>query len=88
MAGTATKGRSVITIPMEELQEIIKSQAGSGKLELTKGLEWKKKEIIYAGKEIGYTINKKGDIIIAKSLTIHYSGTGVHAVPRSRWWKK
>lgn len=88
MEGTATPGRSVITIPIEDLQEIIKSQAGSGRIELTKNMEWGKKEIIYAGKEIGYTVNKKGDIIIAKSLTIHYSGTGVHAIPRSRWWTK
>lgn len=88
MKGTAKQGKSVITIPIEELQEIVKAQAGSGKIELTKSLEWKKQEIIYAGKEIGYTINKKGDIIIAKSLKIHYSGTGIHAVPCSRWWKK
>lgn len=88
MIGAALPGRSVITIPQEELQEIINKQAGSGHIELTRGLEWKSKEIVDAGKEIGYTVNKKGDIITAKSITVHYSKTGVHAVPNSRWWKK
>ncbi len=88
MEGTALPGRSVITISMEELQEIIDAQAGSGHIELTKSLKWKNKEIVYAGKEIGYTVNKNGDIIPARSVTIHYSKTGVHAVPNSRWWKK
>ena len=32
MPGTAIEGRSVITVPMEELQEIITSKAGSGKI--------------------------------------------------------
>lgn len=88
MVGTALPGRSVITISMEELQKIVDEQAGSGHIELTRELTWKNKEIVDAGKEIGYTVNKKGDIILARSITIHYSKTGVHAVPNSRWWKK
>ena len=84
MMGTALPGRSVITISQDELQRIINKQAGSGHIELTRGLEWRSKEIIDTGKEIGYTVNKKGDIIPAKSITIHYSKTGVHAVPNSR----
>ena len=84
MAATAIPGRSVITIPQEELQRIINKQAGSGHIELTRGLEWKNKEIVDVGKEIGYTVNKKGDIIPARSIAIHYSKTGVHAVPNSR----
>lgn len=88
MKGTAKPGKSVITIPIEELQDIVRAKAGSGRIELTDGLEWKNTEIIYAGEKVGYTVNAKGDIIIAKSLKIHYSGTGVHAVPRSRWWIK
>jgi len=84
MMGTALPGRSVITISQDELQRIINKQAGSGHIELTRGLECRSKEIIDTGKEIGYTVNKKGDIIPAKSITIHYSKTGVHAVPNSR----
>ena len=89
MAGTEIKGRSVVTISMEELQSIIKSNAGSGEIIMTADLsKWKSTEIIYAGKEIGYTINGKGVIIKTKSLKIHYSKTGVHAVPFSGRWKK
>lgn len=89
MVGTATAGRSVVTVSMEELQEIIKVNAGSGKINLTKGsFSWKHTEIIAAGQEIGYTVNEKGEKKIAHSLKIHYSGTGTHAVPYSGRWKK
>lgn len=83
MANTATPGRSVITISQEELQEIVRTKAGSGDLKLTKKLEWKNQEIISVGKEIGYTINQNGDIMKADSIKIHYSKTGIHAVPFS-----
>lgn len=83
MTETAIPGRSIITITQEELQEIVNAKAGSGYLELTKSLSWRKKEVIYAGKEIGYTINKNGDIITAYNIKIHYSKTGVHCVPES-----
>lgn len=89
MAGTAIKGRSVITIPLEELQSIIKAKAGSGQIKFQKGTYvWKNQEIVDVGREIGYTVNDKGDILRAKSLKIHYSKTGVHVVPFSGRWKK
>lgn len=88
MTGTALPGRSVITISPDELQSIINQQAGGGKLDLTDSLIWNKREIVDAGKEIGYTINAKGDIIIVRSIKIHYSKTGVHAVPFSGRWRK
>lgn len=89
MDGTAKPGRSVITISMEELQKIIDDNAGSGKIVMTKDLKkWKDTEIVYAGREIGYTVNANGDIIITRSIKIHYSKTGTHAVPFSRRWKK
>ncbi len=89
MAETALPGRSVITVSTEELQEIITSKAGSGKINLTKDLsQWKHTEIVDAEREIGYTVNKKGDIITTRSVKIHYSNTGTHAVPFSRRWKK
>lgn len=83
MAATATPGRSVITISLEELQEIVNARAGRGEIELTKSLDWKHQEVLAVGKEIGYTINAKGDIIKATSIKIHYSKTGVHVVPYS-----
>lgn len=88
MVGTAPPGRSIITISRDELQSIINQQAGGGKLDLSDSLTWNKREIIDAGKEIGYTINAKGDIITARSIKIHYSKTGVHAVPFSGRWRK
>lgn len=84
MADTAKPGRSVITVSMEELQAIINANAGSGKINFTKDFtKWKNTEIIDAGKEIGYTVNRNGDIMIAKSIKIHYSKSGTHGVPFS-----
>ena len=89
MAGMAIPGRSVITVSMEELQAIINAKAGSGKINLTDDFKkWKNTEIIDAGKEIGYTINRNGDIMIARSIKIHYSKSGTHGVPFSGRWKK
>lgn len=89
MAGMAIPGRSVITVSMEELQAIINAKAGSGKINLTDDFKkWKNTEIIDAGKEIGYTINGNGDIMIARSIKIHYSKSGTHGVPFSGRWKK
>lgn len=89
MTATAIPGRSVITVSMEELQAIINAKAGSGKIIFTDDFtKWKNTEIIDAGREIGYTINRNGDIIIAKSIKIHYSKSGTHGVPFSGRWKK
>jgi len=89
MSGTEIPGRSVITIPLEELQQIVDENAGNGKIILTRDLSaWKNTEIISAGREIGYTVNRKGAIIKTSSIKIHYSKTGVHAVPYSGGWKK
>lgn len=89
MVGTAIPGRSVITVSMEELQAIINAKAGSGKINLTDDFtKWKNTETIDAGKEIGYTVNRNGDIIIARSIKIHYSKSGTHGVPFSGRWKK
>ena len=88
MAGMAIPGRSVITVSMEELQAIINAKAGSGKINFTDDFKkWKNTEIIDAGREIGYTINRNGDIIIARSIKIHYSKSGTHGVPFSGRWK-
>lgn len=87
MQGTAWPGRSVITIHAEELQEIVNSKAGSGMITFDKNGNWDKKEVIHAGRIIGYTINKKGDIIYTSKMKIHYSNTGTHAVPFSGVYK-
>ena len=88
MPATARTGASVVTISAEELQRIVNSTAGTGKLLFNKNKLWKNQEIVYAGKTIGYTINKNGEIKEARSLKLHYSNTGIHAIPYSRWWTK
>ena len=89
MQETAIQGRSIVTVSMGELQEIINNNAGNGRIDLTRDLTaWKHTEIIAVGREIGYTVNKDGKKKTAYSIKIHYSNTGTHAVPFSGWWKK
>lgn len=83
MGDTATRGRSVITISTSELQEIINNLAGHGKIQLSPNNTWKHQEIVDTGHEIGYTLNRSGDMVHTSKLKIHYSGTGTHAVPYS-----
>ena len=82
MVGTAIQGRSVVTISMQELQEIIDKTAGHGQIFLTQDNRWMHQEIVDAGKEIGYTVTEDGDTTSTTLLKIHYSKTGTHAVPR------
>ena len=82
MVGTAIQGRSVVTISIQELQEIIDKTAGHGQIFLTRDNRWMHQEIVDAGKEIGYTVTGDGDTTSTTLLKIHYSKTGTHAVPR------
>lgn len=85
MEGTAIPGRSVVTVSLDEVQELINKNAGTGKLSFARNgsYEWKKQETIYAGKAIGFTINREGVKVEAWALKIHYSKTGTHAVPKA-----
>ncbi|MCD7787915.1 MAG: polymorphic toxin type 50 domain-containing protein, partial [Firmicutes bacterium] len=83
MVGTAPESSSVITISSEELQEVINSKAGTGKLMTTKSKKWSDQEVIDAGRIIGYTVNLDGVKISTSRIKIHYSKTGTHAVPYS-----
>ena len=83
MVGTAIQGRSVVTISTSELQEIINNVAGTGEIQLTRNNTWRSQEIVDAGREIGYTVNRDGNILRTSKLKIHYSETGTHAVPYS-----
>lgn len=77
------QGRSVITITMEDLRELVSQFAGTGEILLTKSGEWKKQETIDFKREIGYTINKEGTITKTSKAKLHYSKTGLHVVPYS-----
>lgn len=83
MMGTALPGRSVITVSIKELQEIVTAQAGHGKIRFDKNGVWDGMEKIDVGKIIGYTVNREGVIIETTRAKIHYSKTGVHVVPYS-----
>ena len=85
MEDTAIPGRSVVTIQLDELQELINKNAGTGKLSFARdgSYRWKNQETIYADKPIGFTINGEGVKMEAWALKIHYSKTGTHAVPRT-----
>lgn len=83
MMGTALPGRSVITVSIKELQEIVTAQAGHGKIRFDKNGVWDGLEKIDVGKIIGYTVNREGVIIETTRAKIHYSKTGVHVVPYS-----
>lgn len=77
-------GRSYITIPIHEVQELVNKYAGTGKLLFNKN-GWVKKELVEANKTIG--IAKTG---MKENKTncfkIHYSKNGVHIVPY--YWKR
>ena len=75
------EGRSVITVPMERLQELADRYAGTGKVTVT-GKELNKvTEEVDFHEEIGYTVNSKKETHDTTMGKIHYSKTGLHVVP-------
>ena len=72
-------GRSYLTISMEELQDIVTRYAGTGEIahDGRSGL----REVIRLGKQIGVVIDPDGVEAPANMLKLHYSKTGIHAVP-------
>ena len=84
MSGTAKPGRSVVISSLQDLQEAVLREAGNGKFDFIKGTNtWNNTEIIDTGMEIGYTLNREGVRIPTSYLKLHYSKTGIHAVPYS-----
>lgn len=75
-------GRSYLTISIEEVEELIKKYAGTGKFELQRNGEVKNKELIECNKNIGVNINNEtGELTETNRFYIHYSKDGVHIVP-------
>lgn len=83
MTGKSVPGRSMVTVSMEELQEIVNRTAGNGRMRTDGNGVWDGKEIIDAGSVLGYTINRENVIIYTSRAKIHYSRTGTHVVPYS-----
>ena len=81
------KKYSYFTITTSELENLIKSYAGSGYKHYSKNKQtgrylWDNKEIIVENhKKIGYVVKEDGTEIPTRYFKIHYSKTGVHLVP-------
>lgn len=84
-----TEGRSIVTISIEEAQELINKHAGTGELIIIKG-EWKNKERILGNdKIIGVYKNiDSGEEMKTSNFMIHYNDNpnkkqknGTHIVP-------
>lgn len=82
MPDRADKSRSFVTIPMEELQEIVNQYAGTGFIPEDEEGNWKHKEVVTLPIKIGVYVDLKTmKEIDTNKITIHYSKTGVHMVP-------
>jgi hypothetical protein len=78
-------GRSYL-LPGVNAQELVDKYHGTGDIKTKKATgEWKKREVIIAGRDIGVEIDPKtGAETITNRFTIHYSNTGTHIVPTKR----
>lgn len=83
MLGTALPGRSVITVSVDKLQNLVNQFAGTGEIWLNKNGEWSSIEEVDTGEMIGYTVNNNNVVIKTTKVKIHYSKTGIHVVPYS-----
>lgn len=82
-----TKGRSYLTISLEEAQELVNKYAGTGDIKLNRKNEWDKKEIIEVDNSIGVSINNETGIETpTNKFKIHYSNKGTHIVPTLKEW--
>lgn len=75
------EGRSILTISMEEAQELVNRYPGTGEIRLTKNGEWDNQEIILTNEKIGIYVDKSGQKFEPDGFKIHYSKKGTHIVP-------
>ena len=78
-SGSYIPGRSFLTISMEELQDIVTRYAGTG--EIARDGRGGLRECISLNRRVGTVIRRDGSEVPAFMLKLHYSKTGVHAVP-------
>ncbi|EPV2412679.1 polymorphic toxin type 50 domain-containing protein [Staphylococcus pseudintermedius] len=64
-----------------ELNSFIQQKTGSGRLIASDTGEWRNKEVIDFGKDIG-KVNINGKFITTKWGIVHYSKTGTHVIPK------
>ena len=76
------EGRSYVTIPFEELQEIIYTKHATGKVVIFKNGQIQ--ETIFLNKIIGIDKDLDGNEFETNGLKIHYSKSRTHAVPHRK----
>lgn len=77
------KGRSYLTVSLDEAQEFVKTYAGTGHIDRDKNGKWKHTETVISDKIIGCSLNEiDGSKIETRAFKIHYSKQGTHIVPR------
>lgn len=75
-------GRSYVTIPFEELQNIINKHHATGRITISKSGQIK--ETIFIDKIIGFDVDLDGNEFKTNGLKIHYSKSRTHAVPHRK----
>lgn len=70
-------------LQVEDLEQIVRRYAGHGQLEHGRNYPTQIREIVDAGRIVGYTLNAEGILVATSKVKIHYSKKGVHLVPFS-----
>lgn len=80
-----TKGRSYLTVTMDEVQELITKYAGTGAIKRDASGKWTHKEFVIADRVIGYHLTPDGAKTPTRRFSISYATTGkkkgAHIVP-------
>lgn len=76
-------GRSIVTISDSEKQELINTYAGTGALRFSNSGVFQK-EMVDAGRPIGFVIGLDGNVQETNFFDIHYSKNETHIVPTQK----
>ncbi|MCD8381536.1 MAG: polymorphic toxin type 50 domain-containing protein [Clostridiales bacterium] len=74
-------GKSYLSIGMEDVQQLVRQCAGTGKIILLRKYPLQFREYIVADHEIGTAVDLAGNEFVTRCFSIHYSKAGVHIVP-------
>ena len=77
-------GKSVLTIDIDEAQELVEQYAGHGQILRDNNGNWQHKEMVDCKKVIGYCFDINGVKTYTTKFLIHYSKKGTHIVPTLR----
>jgi hypothetical protein len=74
------QGKSIVTIPPNEIQAIVNKTAGTGEPQYS-GNKFTNRELIVYANIVGKTNNFKGELVDTNRFYIYYSKSGTHIVP-------